>query len=287
MRSVIIGIDGGGSGSRAACLLPDGSRIEVSGGPANISRRDEAMNNLDALVVALCAATGLQRDALADARCHIGLAGVMEDGGAQEIAHALGLRGATVSDDQITTIAGALADRDGIVIAIGTGSFLGRKQGDHVRRIGGWGLALGDEASGAWLGRRALAMALQSHDGLWPMTALAQGLLDRFDGPGGVVGFSLRAGPADYAALAPDVIQAAGQGDDIAMAIMQEAVSYLQAGVAVLDQSDACPICLSGGLGPHYARFLPNDLQDRLVPAAGTAVDGALHLAARNPGLGR
>ncbi|PPB81535.1 glucosamine kinase [Albidovulum inexpectatum] len=282
MRPVLIGIDGGGSGSRAACLLPDGHRTEVTGGPANVSLREEALNNIKALLVALCTKAGLQREQLAEAKCHIGLAGVLEDQGAKDIAVALGLPKATMSDDQITTITGALADGDGIVVAIGTGSFLGRKQGEHIRRIGGWGLALGDEASGAWMGRRALSLALKSCDGLAPVTAFARRILDRFDGAAGVVRFSLRAAPSDYAALAPEILQAAGQGDDMALSILRDGVGYLQAGIAVLDDTGTCPVCLAGGLGPHYAGFLPHDLKERLIPAAGTALDGALLMAARN-----
>ena len=38
-------------------------------------------------------------------------------------------------------------------------------------------------------------------------------------------------------------------------------------------------LCLSGGVGPHYAPYLDPDWQARLVTAEGTALEGALALA--------
>lgn len=53
----------------------------------------------------------------------------------------------------------------GALAGVGTGSYVGFLTGGSVRFAGGWGLALGDEASGAWLGREVLRAALMAHEG--------------------------------------------------------------------------------------------------------------------------
>ncbi len=47
----------------------------------------------------------------------------------------------------------------------------------------------------------------------------------------------------------------------------------------VLDFEEDAVICLAGGVGPHYAAYLPQSHQNRIRPALGTALDGALALA--------
>ena len=103
---------------------------------------------------------------------------------ATAIAEALPIDNVTVSDDRPTNMAGALGGTDGYVAAIGTGSFLGRQSGAEQRFIGGWGLRLGDEASGAWLGRRVLSRVLDWRDGVvdgrgWAGPNLVQKLTER------------------------------------------------------------------------------------------------------------
>lgn len=38
-------------------------------------------------------------------------------------------------------------------------------------------------------------------------------------------------------------------------------------------------LCLTGGIGPHYQRFLPQEMQAALRPPAGDPLSGALALA--------
>jgi glucosamine kinase len=93
---------------------------------------------------------------------------------------------------------------------------LPHSRGGQFREIGGKGLVLGDEASGAWLGRRGassrgLDRARGSDgfddavDGFRQMTPLLAQMLDENAArPDGVVAFANRAAPADLCrAFAP------------------------------------------------------------------------------------
>ena len=41
-------------------------------------------------------------------------------------------------------------------------------------------------------------------------------------------------------------------------------------------------LCLSGGLGPHYAAYLAPAYTQNLIPERGNALDGAFQLACQN-----
>ncbi|MCU9846859.1 ATPase [Defluviimonas sp. WL0024] len=278
---ILIGLDGGGTSCRAALCLGSGKRVEVVGGPANVSDFAGAMARIASLLPRLAKAAGLPKAALGQAVAHLGLAGVMDAAMADRVVAGLPFARVTVTDDQPTMIAGALGLDDGVVAAIGTGSFIGRQTGGRIRSVGGWGFALGDQSSGAWLGRRLLTETLLDHDGMAPSSRLTRATLERFGGAAGITAFGLSASPAEYAALAPDIVAAATAGDAVAGRLMGEGAAYVERATAALGLAEGEPLCLAGGLGPAYAAWLPPALAERIVAPKGSALDGALALAAR------
>ena len=69
----------------------------------------------------------------------------------------------------------------GVVVIAGTGSIAyGVSQRGVAARAGGWGPTLGDEGSGYWIGRRALAAVMRDADGRGPRTALTPLVLEHF-----------------------------------------------------------------------------------------------------------
>jgi glucosamine kinase len=273
-----IGIDGGGTSCRAAMVCGE-ARFEATSGAANVSSDfDGAIRVIRSLLENLMGQAGLQPRDLQDAALHIGLAGVMSDAMGQAVAQALGLPQATITDDQPTTIAGALGPADGTVVAIGTGSFIGRQVAGKITRIGGWGFQIGDQASGAWLGRRLLEHVLLVQDGIAPASDLARQTAATDFGSGGIVGFSLRATPGDYARFAPLVLAAAQNDDSFAAGLMQQGAAYIVAGTTALGWQAGEGLCLTGGLGPAYARWIDHPV----MPPLGSALDGALVLAGRS-----
>jgi glucosamine kinase len=269
-----IAVDGGGTSCRAA-LVMGGHRFDATGGPANVNTDfRNAIAVIDGLLVRLAADAGLARADLAGYPGHFGLAGVMSPDMGCAVANALALPRVVVTDDHPTTIVGALGDADGAVAAIGTGSFLGLQAMGQTRSIGGWGYRIGDQASGAWLGRRLLEHLLLVQDGIAGAGPLAASLAAHDFGQGGLTGFSFRASPADYAQFAPAIT---ASDDPFAVALMQEGAAYIRAGIAALGWRTGEVLCLSGGLGAAYAPHvgLP------VTPAQGSALDGALILAGR------
>jgi glucosamine kinase len=219
---------------------------------------------------------------LGGAVAHLGLAGIMSAQQGQTLAQALPFAACTVTDDRPTTAAGALGGAEGFVAAIGTGSFVGRSAGDVFHAVGGWGFTLSDQASGAWLGREALVRVLLAHDKVGPSTALTDSLMAHFDDdPNAIVAFSQTATPADYAGLALRVLDAAQAGDPTAQDIMAQGTGYICTALTTLGYTEGDLLCLTGGVGPHYTAYLPPTMQQAIIPAAGTALDGAFALAHR------
>lgn len=275
---IVIGIDGGGTACRFA-LIAGGTRIDLSLGPANVtSDRAGALETLAAGLARLATAAGHD---LSGARLHAGLAGVLTPEDAAAVRAALPVAVAEVTDDRPTTMRGALGTHVGTVAAIGTGSFFGRRTGAALRFAGGWGSRLGDEASGAWLGRGLLAATLHAEDGLRPRTPLSALLRARFGGPAEIVAFARDARPADLAALAAEM--SAQAADPLAQDLLREGAGWILRSARALGWAPGERLVLAGGLGPAYAPFLD-------APTAapeGSALDGALALAAGLPNAGR
>lgn len=271
-----LGVDGGGSGCRAA-LSDSSGTIVASGtsGPGNAtSDFDGAVANIGAAISEAC-----QNHMPADLPTHIGLAGILSKAEAKRFALALGMSQARVTDDRPTTLAGALGGKDGLLAAIGTGSFVGASYGNETRFLGGWGLQLGDQASGAWLGKMAMQQVMLAHDKLTPPSDLTQWFLDHFNGPNGLVAFASSANPADFASFAPRIADAAEAGDKTATRVMEHGAGYLSKALETLDFDAKSPVCLTGGLGLRYAQWLPPQFAARIIAPRGSALDGALMLA--------
>lgn len=276
-----LAVDGGGTRCRLALVL-DGHRYEALGPGANVTTDfDRALDVLRSGFGALAGDAGLDLATLYSLPTYLGIAGVIEAAMAKRVAEALPFKTLRVEEDRPAALIGALGTGFGTVAVIGTGSFLGRVDGAGVRFIGGHGFVLGDEASGAWLGRAALARSLLAVDGIAPDSQLCRALRKRMGGASGVIGFARGADPAQFGALAPEVVAAAERDDAVASDLMAEGAGYLARALGALGWQAQERLCLMGGLGPSYARWLGPAMQMALVPPAGSALDGALELAAR------
>jgi glucosamine kinase len=77
------------------------------------------------------------------------------------------------------------------------------------------------------------------------------------------------------------VIRHADAGDPIARRIVRDAAEQIDELVRRLSECGAPRVALLGGLASSMQPWLAPDVQRRLVPAEGDAVDGALRLARR------
>jgi len=282
--TILVGIDGGGTGCRVAIADADRNILGTAkGGPANPTYTpQQARDNILAAIDAARRDAGLDQEALKSARAFIGLAGIRDQDDARFIAEILPFAQAKVVEDRATTVTGALAGGDGAVAAIGTGSFVARSTGDTTNYVGGWGFRLGDQASGAWLGHNLLKQVILCADGVDPHSALTRETLTKYDNnPHTVYEFSNGATPAEFGELAPLVVTAANKGDPVATGLMREGADYIVKALNTLGYRPDEPLCLTGGLGPHYANFLPASFAGQVVMPKGSALDGALLLASR------
>ena len=203
-----IGIDGGGTGCRVAIADVDGTTLaRAEGGPANYTSNPGATieNLLSALEVARRSA-GLEDAQIAKAAAHLGLAGILGATDSTDLVRRMPMRHVGVSDDRLTSLVGALGARDGVLVSVGTGSFVAKQRQGARTYLGGWGFAIGDQASGAWLGRRLLERCVLVSDRLEPESDLTRMVLAEFDGdPERITRFAQQAGPPEYARYAPRI----------------------------------------------------------------------------------
>src|SRR5262249_29078249 len=116
----------------------------------------------------------------------LGIAGVDREDEAQvvrAIMRRIGYKSRVlvVNDALIALVAGA-RDDPAIVLIAGTGSIAyGRNGSGEAARAGGWGHMIGDEGSGYWIGREALAAVMRGADGRGPATRLSNEILEYFN----------------------------------------------------------------------------------------------------------
>lgn len=271
-----IGIDGGGTGCRAALADEDGSILaRAEGGPANIHTGPETAQASILGVIAKVSG----RIPPAAITAALGLAGANSPEAVARLAPALPpFAGLAIVNDGIAATYGALGDEDGIVAAIGTGSVFTVRQGESVTLYGGKGFMLGDQGAGAPLGRAVLAEALYADEGFAQATPFLKAVVKDMGGPDRIMDFAASAAPADYAALAPRILAAAEAGDSAAIRLLDDAAAQVGAMLQVLQQrTGKLPVTFLGGLGPFYATRLGTMFRTR--PAKGNALDGALMLA--------
>ncbi|WP_299503730.1 BadF/BadG/BcrA/BcrD ATPase family protein [uncultured Roseobacter sp.] len=281
-QMLLIGVDGGGTGCRAAIgTLSGGIAARAEGGRANAaSDPDLAVENIVMTVKAAAAKANLDESALENAVAHLGLAGVMTADDSRRIATALPYKSSVVTDDRPTAVTGALGGNDGFLLSVGTGTIVAGSNGGTFGYVGGWGFHVADQGSGAWLGRAGLEQVLLCHDGLADHSDLTRALFAGFnDDPNAIVSFSMSAKPGDFGALAPAIVTAAEQGDTWAQELMARGADYLLRGLLVLGFEPGNALCLTGGVGPCYARYLPPDALSGQIKSRGTALDGAYYLA--------
>jgi len=153
-----------------------------------------------------------------------------------------------VASDIAAWHAGALPDRDGVVLCVGTGAVALGVCEHTVRQADGRGLLLGDDGGGAWIGLAGLRAGARAADGRGPATSLSTMSI-----PSGQ-----ESGPpttAALAALAPAVLAAARHGDPVATGILEAGADALArtaiaAGTAtgVAGETTDATVAVVGGL---------------------------------------
>lgn len=296
---LFIGLDVGGSSTE---LLAESdstqTRVRLYGPGANLQRVgfeqtvavlqeliEQALRHYaGAIGLSICAGiagAGRKKDQELVARR---LQQVLSDGGRNVLVR-------VVHDAEIALEA-AFEGESGVVIIAGTGSvLLGRSRRGQIAVVGGWGYLLGDEGSGFALGRAGLQAVAHALDG-GPATLLRELLAKRF-------GLNTRDAIIHHVyqdrwplqEFAPVVLEAAREGDAVALRIVEDQVAQLVTQLEWLlwKLEEVAPrVALAGGLTeePFYVDCLRRRLQ-AILPHWSVAVqqrspvEGALLLARR------
>jgi glucosamine kinase len=283
----LIGIDGGGSGTRIVLGDAQGRELaQAASGPSGLGLGVErAWQAIQAGCREAFSRAGVAPDW---SRCVLGcgLAGVHNrDWLAAFRAQAPRLAGLAVESDAYTTLLGAHGGAPGVVVALGTGSVAAvLDSAGECHIASGFGFPSGDEASGAWLGLRVIVHAQQALDGRVPLDALAQALLERTGAQDcdSLVVWLCAANQTAYASLAPIVF--AHRGHPFAARLLNDAGVEIGKMIAALDPSAALPVALCGGLGAPLREYVPQRYQARLREPLADSAHGALHLAQQEAG---
>jgi glucosamine kinase len=290
MIDYLIGVDGGGTGTRVRLALPDGTLLATgTGGPSALLHGiPNAWTAVEAAAGQAFAAAGAARPERDRIAIGLGLAGVHNKQWAADFIGANpGYAALALETDAYTTVLGAHEGRPGAIIALGTGS-VGEALGeDGARReVGGWGFPAGDEAGGAWIGMRAVNHAQHVIDGRATGGAFAEAVIEACGGDAGsrrdAVQLWLAGATQTRYAQVARIVLAHVDSDDTAREIMIEAGRQVALIAGALDTAGKLPVALCGGLGEAMRPFLPGDLLARIVPASGDSAAGALRLIRRN-----
>jgi glucosamine kinase len=281
---LLLGIDGGGTQSRARLSTYSGTPLAgAAGGPANLRL---GIDNSFSSVLKIA------RQCLDDAgvppehhfsrviAC-LALAGASEPSqlaAAKQYDHPF--RSVIVTTDAHAACIGAHAGKDGGVIIAGTGAVGWAVMKGQSYRIGGWGLPVSDEGSGAWIGTETLRRVLWAHDGRIAWTGLLKDLFGDFaNDPHAIVGWTATASPRDFGAFAPRIVDHAARGDSAAIELMQSAAAHIDRLATKLIALGVPRLALVGGFAPALQPWLAAETQLQLTDPAGDAVEGALSIA--------
>lgn len=282
--TLVLGIDGGGTGCRAALATASGEIIgRGRSGPANIMTDLEgARNNI--VEAARLAFVDAGRDAglISQTDAVLGLAGTNVGGYKRQLEALLPFRRSVIESDAVIALNGALGDHDGAIGIIGTGSiFMARKAG-RIKTIGGWGFMLSDLGGGARIGRDLLQEALLAHDDIRPGSPLTSAVMERFGGdPREIVRFAAASKPADFGTFAPLVFDHATRNDAVAMRVLSRAVADIEEALDALQLEPGQLLCLLGGLSGLVGQYLSARYKAMLRPPLSDALGGAVAMATR------
>ncbi len=230
MSAVVLGIDGGGTRTRASIV--DGDDVLAFAEAGSIKR----------LRVGAAAAEENLRSLLAEAYRQAGVRTVCAACVGVASAAMPGVRewiGAVCADfaverhevvgDEIIALDAAFRGGPGILQIAGTGTnTIGRAPDGGRETAGGWSSRLGDEGSGYWIGLHAIRRALSAHDREEPSRVLdvvgqIWGAADLDE----LINIGDGTPAPDFAALAPAIDKLAEEGDPVALGVMQQAAADL------------------------------------------------------------
>lgn len=310
---LLLGIDAGGTSTRAVLATPDGTCVGYgragAGNPTSQGVELAAANVLEAVDAALAAAGATAVDVALVAAA---AAGHDARFGVDWLTPGLSARGfagrVVFESDLLAAYFSGTSSAHGYGVVCGTGASVIRvRDGMLDRTCDGVGWLLGDRGSGFWIGQAIARACVEELDGSGPATALTPPVLAHLLPAADAAPAPPRAGrhpelerliravyaqpPTALAALAPLAFAAAAEGDAVAGEILRRAGEEVVRTFAAVDDGPGPVVCGGSILvapGPARDAFRAG-LAARGVGYAPIAVDdgatGAVVLALRHAGV--
>ncbi len=248
---IYIGVDGGGSKTRAVAVNEHG--LEIGRGSAGSSNY-RAVGVEQAQSAVYAAFQGAAGDRIAVTEAFIGLAGIDTETDlrvwrpiVQSLAPIIHL------SNDAEMLLHVFPSGSAAALVSGTGSVaVACAQDGEILRSGGWGHIIGDEGSGYDVGIGALRAAMAAYDGRAGATLLLRLILRRWRLPDVAAlidyVYSDRCAKSEIASIAEDVFSAAEQQDKVAAALIDNAAKQLAAHLtALLHRGLSAPFSLALG----------------------------------------
>jgi N-acetylmuramic acid 6-phosphate etherase len=131
--------------------------------------------------------------------------------------------------DRDSGLAAALGRKDGIAVNAGTGASVTGRRDERIEKAGGWGHILGDAGGGYFLSLQALRLILREYDLHRGEAQFTAGILRALslNNRDELVRWAQNADKMEIARLAPIVFEAATNGDENVVKIIEEGAAVL------------------------------------------------------------
>jgi N-acetylglucosamine kinase-like BadF-type ATPase len=228
--NVVLGIDGGGTRTRASIVA--GEKVLAHAENGSIKRlrvgAEIAEEHLRALLKEVYTQAGVKSLHAASA----GVASATMPGVSEWITAVFkdfSIERSEVVGDEVIALDAAFHGGPGILQIAGTGSnTIGRAPDGSRETAGGWSSRLGDEGSGYWIGVNSVRRALRAHDREQPTQILKRvGEIWGTHSIDDLVNLGDSTPGPDFAALAPTINELADAGDPVALEIVKQAAADL------------------------------------------------------------
>lgn len=176
---------------------------------------------------------------------------------------------------------GAHDGKEGAAIIIGTGSTGTLWKDNAFKDVGGHGFPIGDKASGAWLGLKAVQHTLLCLDDLEPMDSLATQICAALQSndTDTIVSQCATFNTHHYAALVEHMLPLLYTKQARVSALFKEGAQYIERMAGKLLTEHSHGLAMIGGLSSVYSTYFSDSVKARLVACKATPQEGAIHCA--------
>lgn len=309
MPRYYLGVDGGGTNCRVRLANEALETLaEVKNGRSNlqIDGGEPAYNAISDGARDVFKAAGIDFSEAANTYACFGMAGGrMDSARAAFAARPWPFAGVKVYDDIDIAHAGALGGGEGGVVIIGTGSAAMSIVGGNRYQSGGWGFHIGDQMSGAILGRELVRYTVEANDGMVEGSPLTQAVtaalggsnqaimtwsfatemnlkLFSDDGSEGCDDALVGRAPGEFGKLMHILFEYMEKGDPVADKMLAIQMGYVDNYVRWFKSHGAGVMAIVGGLGQRLYPRLQQHYGDFVALPKYEPLHGAIILARQN-----